>query len=320
MSDISDLEQRIVMEYTKASLEMGEKLAAYFAAFARKDKKRLEQVRKGEISHSDYIYWRLGQMAQGRRFEKLREELADRIEQADEIAAAYINDDMPRIYAQNKNYQAWLIETTMGSDDIDLTIINEEALRILIKDQPDIMPYYPPQRAIERGFDLEFGKKQITKQMTTALMMGDSIPKIQKRLQKNIPTMSKNSAIRAARTAATAAANGGTLNTYIEARDKGVKIRKQWLATLDGRTRHSHGKIDGEIAEVGKKFSNGCICPGDPDGAPGEVYNCRCTMVSVLDGIDNRGPRIARDPVTGKTEYTESQTYTEWLRGKERAK
>lgn len=52
---------------------------------------------------------------------------------------------------------------------------------------------------------------------------------------------------------------------------------KQWDATLDGRTRDSHRRVDGEIRELDEKFSNGLMFPGDPSGGAAEVVNCRCT-------------------------------------------
>ena len=61
------------------------------------------------------------------------------------------------------------------------------------------------------------------------------------------------------------------------ARAKGADILKQWDAALDGRTRDSHRRADGEIRELDEKFSNGLRYPGDPNGAAAEVVNCRCT-------------------------------------------
>lgn len=58
---------------------------------------------------------------------------------------------------------------------------------------------------------------------------------------------------------------------------KGADVVKQWDATLDGRTRDSHRRVDGEIRELDEKFSNGLMFPGDPNGSAAEVVNCRCT-------------------------------------------
>ena len=75
------------------------------------------------------------------------------------------------------------------------------------------------------------------------------------------------------------------------------------MATLDNRTRHSHATLDGEVVDNDKKFSNGCRFPGDPNGPPTEIYNCRCTLVSAIDGIDtSSGKRRARNLETGKNE------------------
>lgn len=64
-----------------------------------------------------------------------------------------------------------------------------------------------------------------------------------------------------------------------KARDKGADIKKQWDSTLDGRTRPSHRKVDGEIRELDDKFSNGLLFPGDPNGSADEVVNCRCVCL-----------------------------------------
>ena len=61
------------------------------------------------------------------------------------------------------------------------------------------------------------------------------------------------------------------------AKAKGADIVKQWDAVLDGRTRDSHRRVDGEIRELDEKFSNGLMFPGDPSGSAAEVINCRCT-------------------------------------------
>ena len=67
------------------------------------------------------------------------------------------------------------------------------------------------------------------------------------------------------------------VNVQQRAKEKGADVVKQWDAALDGRTRESHRRGDGEIRELDEKFSNGLMFPGDPNGGAAEVVNCRCT-------------------------------------------
>lgn len=48
------------------------------------------------------------------------------------------------------------------------------------------------------------------------------------------------------------------------------------------------------------------------------IYNCRCTMVAAVDGVDAAAAtRRARDPVTGKDELISDMTFSKWQRWKE---
>ena len=71
-----------------------------------------------------------------------------------------------------------------------------------------------------------------------------------------------------------------TADAQQAAKDKGANVVKQWDATLDGKTRESHRRVDGEIRELDEKFSNGLMYPGDPSGGAAEVVNCRCTSLT----------------------------------------
>lgn len=47
----------------------------------------------------------------------------------------------------------------------------------------------------------------------------------------------------------------------------GIQLKKQWLATLDGKTRHEHRILDGQTVDVEESFQvdgSKLKCPGDP--------------------------------------------------------
>lgn len=123
----------------------------------------------------------------------------------------------------------------------------------------------------------------------------------------------------AIRTAVTGAQNAGRLDSYAAAEKMGIKLKKEWLATLDGRTRHSHAMLDGEQVAPDAKFSNGCRFPGDPQGPPWEVYNCRCTLIAAVDGVDTSdAERWARDPETWERKLVSDMIYQAWAGWKEK--
>lgn len=311
---LAALERRIARVYGEAAREVQDEVTAYFQSFAKRDAEQRQRLEAGEITEQQYKQWRLAQMGRGRRFAALRDKLAERMTKANETAAAYVNDATPGIYSLNRNYAAYTIEQVAG--DVGFTLWDEQTARRLLTEQPDLMPYYPPARAIKRGIDLAYGKRQITAQVTSGILMGEGIGKLADRLQRHIPEMNRTSAIRAARTAVTGAECAGRQDTYLAAEKMGLGLKKRWLATLDNRTRHAHALLDGQTVAPGKPFhvdGYELMFPGDKS-APGYlVYNCRCTVVADLDGVDTSdAKRRTRDPVTGESVLLENMTYPEW--------
>lgn len=313
-AELAKLEQRIAKLYKKAADELTDTVKSYFEQFAKRDAAMKEKLDAGEITEQQYKQWRLAQIGRGKRFEALRDKVAERYTDANATAVAYVNDATPGIYSLNRNYAAYKIEQV--SDKADFTLWDEQTVKRLIDEQPDLMPYYQPKRALQRGIDLKYGKQQITASVTSSILQGKSIPKIANDLQQRMRDMSRASAIRTARTAVTAAQNAGRLDTYRAAQDMGIKLKKRWLATLDNRTRHAHAMLDGQTVDVDKPFKvDGyeLMYPGDTS-APGYlVYNCRCTQIAEVDGEDtSSGGRRARNPKTGESVLVGDMTYAEW--------
>jgi len=327
-AELEKLERRIRGAYKVAMKDMASDIDAFFNGriFTNSEGEQVrgrslsdkaaafrKLVDSGQRTEADYKQWLLNQAARGKRYEAMRDKLADRLTDANATAIGYVNKATPGIYCMNRNYEAYTIEQVAGASDF--TLWDEATVKRLLKEAPDTMPYYPPDRALKRGIDLEYGKSQITKSVTAGILSGASIPDIATSLRENIVNMGYVSSVRAARTAVTGAQNAGRMDTYRDAERMGLKLKRQWVATLDGRTRHAHQVLDGMVAADGEMFEVGgdqIEYPGDP-GAPGYlVYNCRCTLRAVFDDVKTSGNRRARNLQTGEWEEVPQMTYREW--------
>ena len=320
--ELAKLERRIAKLYREAGKELQETIDAYFEQFKKRDeemKALIGTVQNGkEWTEADYKNWRLNQIGRGERYQAMRDKVAHRVTDANAVAVSYTNDATPGIYSLNRNYAAYTVESVAG--DVGFDLWDEQTVKRLIVEQPGLMPYYPKDKALKRGIDLAYGKKQITASVTSSILQGLSIKHMADNLQKRITTMSRDSAIRTARTAVTGAQNAGRMDSYAAAEKMGIKLKKQWLATLDGRTRHAHAMLDGQTVGIDKPFKvdgYDIMFPGDTS-APGYlVYNCRCTMVADIGGVNSTGQRRARNSVTGENEIVSDMTYSEWAAQKE---
>lgn len=296
---IKILEKEISKVYTQASKEVQAKLNDYMRRFKVKDEIKRKALKQGLITETEYKRWRTGQIMIGKRWEEMQTMLATDLANANRIAASMINDYTPDAYAIGSNYATFEIE--VGSLlNTSFTLYDRHTVERLMRENPNLLP----KARVDIPKDLRWNKQKINSAITQGVLQGEDLNKISRRLQ-SVTDMNKSSAIRNARTMMTSAENGGRFNSYLRAEDMGINMEKQWLATLDGRTRHSHAAQDGEHVPVKEEFSNGLMFPADPDGDPREVYNCRCTMVAVVGEIDPTvdPSEVYRDSRLGDMDY-----------------
>jgi uncharacterized protein with gpF-like domain len=133
----------------------------------------------------------------------------------------------------------------------------------------------------------ETTRQQIVNQITAGQNAGEGIAAIAKRISDNVGIISRQRGALIARTETHGAANYGADGA---ARATGLKLRKEWVAAEDERTRVEHAEADGQIVDMDQAFEVGgemLMYPGDPAGSAGNVINCRCAISHVVDdGID----------------------------------
>ena len=128
------------------------------------------------------------------------------------------------------------------------------------------------------GEDVSALKKKITAEVSRGIASGTSYKAVAKQLS-DITRIGYNNAIRIARTEGHRIQCTATMDACEKAKERGADVVKQWDSTMDARTRDSHARVDGEVRELNKPFSNGLMFPGDPSGGAAEVVNCRCALL-----------------------------------------
>ena len=71
----------------------------------------------------------------------------------------------------------------------------------------------------------------------------------------------------------------------------GVRLRNTWTAILDERVRDAHEAAHTQARFLGTAFDVGdekLLHPHDPDGSPGNVINCRCTLIAEFVQTDDQ--------------------------------
>ena len=275
---IKMVSRRLAKEYKQAEKELKKLTNDYFQKFAQQDSAKRALVDSGKLTKKEYVEWRTNKMLHGNTLKQKIAVMSDSLASADKQAANIVNGELAGVYASNYNFASHQI-TKKVRGKASFTLHDRKSVERLAKDNPRLLPKVNPDKIKGKKWSV----RKINHAITQGILQGEPIPDIAKRLEK-VVGMGWNNAVRNARTAMTGAQNAGRMESFEDAKEIGIKIKKQWVATLDERTRESHVEIDGEIVETDEPFSNGLMYPADPNGEdPAEIYNCRCTMVAVIE-------------------------------------
>ena len=300
------MEKRIAKVYADTLAEAKDKLSAVLAEFRELDEKKAQAVADGKLSKKAYTGWRQELLGKEKHLRDMIDVLTEDFTNADKIAMKIVNSEAKDVYALNANYAAYDIEKK-ANVNLSWTLYDHSTVERLIREEPNLLPL----PSVDVPVDKRWNQKHITAAINRGILLGDPIQDIAQRLV-TVASMDLNAAVRSARTATTAAECAGRIDTYKYAQSIGIELEEEWLATLDGRTRHEHRLLDGQRVAVGEAFHVGgdsIRYPGDPQ-APGYlIYKCRCTLVSAVKGIDQSdAPRDSK---------LDGMSYEDWKARKE---
>lgn len=171
-----------------------------------------------------------------------------------------------------KSYDEGFLGTmySLQSQGVPLVIpMNQEEIAAAIQHETNL------SSGLYKAFDTADLQKKIAGEISRGFTVGASFSEIARNVSA-YGNISRNNAARIVKTEGHRIVETAAHHAQQKAKDRGADVVKIWDATLDAKTRDSHVKVDGEIREVDKKFSNGLMFPGDPSGKAAEVINCRC--------------------------------------------
>ena len=314
--------------YKKAADDLRKKMADFQTRHAAKQKELFARLEKGEITKAEYDSWMRGQVFIGKQWKQKLDQATKIMGDANREAVLLISQNRLNVFAENYNFAAYQLEQ-QARGVVSFNIFNDRSVVRLLKKKPKMLPEWK----IDQPKDYKWNRQKVENAVTQGIIQGERIDQITDRLVGSLCTQNENRMRLFARTGMTGAQNAGRQELMEDAEDQGIKVKKRWVATLDSRTRDTHADLDGQTVDIDQPFEVDddtghyeIMYPGDPSADACMVYNCRCSMIEIYDGIDRKSRRRAYDDLengerdTRHSYMVEDMTYKEWKEWKERGK
>lgn len=286
---LDKIERRLRAIYTRASREIGEAWEAYLREAGTEIADLQKQYQEAKKANDTELTRQLGKSLQkakrertlmDKRYRELTRQTAEQLAHVNETATAYINNNLPEVYAMNYNATG---EAFNGIGGYSFTLTDADTIRNLVESDSSLLP----MRELDFAKDVAWNIEKMNAEVLQGILQGEPIDKIADRLAQVIG-MNLRSAISAARTMVTSAENKGRQDGFERAAAMGIILEREWIATSDGRTRDWHRELDGVTVGVDEPFENAIgkiMYPGDPSANGANVWNCRCTIAAKILGF-----------------------------------
>ena len=284
---VAKLEKELKQVYGQAAAEMRAQLDELIQKFGPEMKQLELEFINGTISAEDLKWLQAKQLEKKILGQKI-DQLTGTMLEANKKAMGMISGEQVNVFAENANYQAYQLTQDTGVN-LMFSVYDEHTAKKLLKEKPELLP----RKEVNGKKDKAWNQKTIANAVLQAVIQGESIPKLAKRIAAQTGETNRKAMVRYARTAMTSAQNSGRMEMLHQAKGMGIKCKKRWLATLDSRTRDAHGKLDGQTVDVDEPFKSDfgdIMFPGDMSSkgsVPGNLYNCRCTLIYEYEDFPN---------------------------------
>lgn len=308
---LNRLRRRILRVYGTARREMQEQLTEFLAKYKALDEHKRAQLAAGEITEDDYRIWLQNQVFQSDLMHAKLDGITQTCTTAQQTAYKLARDEQYNIFSFGANWAFYELEQAAGVT-FGLTLYNTEAVKLLLKENPRMVPNKRIKSESNRTYDARVFNRYVMQ----GIVQGKSVHDIAVQAVNGMADTEIHWAMNNAITALTSAQNAGALQQMRNAQALGIEVKKRWNSTHDYRTREMHRLLDQQTAELDEPFKvmgYEIQRPGDPNAAPEMVYHCRCVLSSAL-GKYPRQNAMQRDNVTKETAPV--MDYTEWYKSK----
>ena len=304
------MDAKIKRIYAEASQDIQAKIDKYNKRYKALDADWQQRVKDGKATKAEYDNWKAGQVFIGKRWESVRDDILHQIHSSNDTSSRIINGEKRAVFIDTVNHAEYSIDKDFDFG-LSFNLYDSATLTRILRDDPQILP----EVSTDPNRDYAWGRKQITSAITQGIIQGESIPEIGKRIGDKLGSSNQKHMQRLARTAMTSAQNAGRIEAMHNAEEMGIKVQKEWIATLDSKTRDSHQHLDGQVQDVDKPFLSvlgDIMYPGDPDADPANVWCYRCSLGYEYPDYKNQYDQRRARNEEGQNELIDNMTYDQW--------
>ncbi|MCM3739226.1 phage head morphogenesis protein [Oceanobacillus luteolus] len=237
------------------------------------------------------------------RLTKLEKEIAEEIRKLTGKNAQTLIRGMMDLFEESYYRTAYVLTNAVNSD-LGFVLLDRELVRKAIENPLDRVGFLQRNRDNQARLT-----RQLREQLTQSLIQGEAYRTAAKRI-KNRMDVGATNILRITRTEMHQTRQRSKLEGMKEGAERGILLKKHWLATIDNRTRDRHGKLDGVQVDLDEQFEiDGFKAEGPGLFGVAEMdIQCRCDVLEVVDGFE---PRYRRVKGVGIVRYS---TYEEFKR------
>ena len=304
------LTQRINIIYSKAKQDLREELQGLIDRFEKQTERIQNQLDAGNISEEEAktALLKLFQAVDWNKY-------TDGLYEANKAAKDEIQQQIPGTIADGINRECYEIEMDMG-EDAGLVPWDAEDIAAWLEENPNVFP----ESQVDEEKDKDWNSGNLMRTFTTAVLVGVGVWKLADYVSDNVTKRNRTSMMQSAWNTLSGAFGSGKQTGMQCAQDKGIEMQKEWLATLDFKTRDAHRELDRQKVPIDKPYTYGndtIRFPRDPQAKAYLRCNCRCADRHINPHWAN--PLFRKENIKngeGEKPIIQDMTYREWYQMK----